>query len=128
MSKITPLGVGWPIRILAFLLAILFITLFGFVLGDIDDMPSPQMESFLEVSPELKERHSELQLRVKSAEFSVAREREIQKNLQASLGNAQRTMDQMIDLVTKMLVYKPEKRWTCEHLLRHCRIIGIINT
>ncbi len=98
MSEVAPRGVRWTIRFLAFLLAILLMTFFDFVLGDIDDMKGPRLNDYLQVAPQLQERHLELQLRVKTAESSVVREREIQKNLQVSLENAQSTMDQMSEI------------------------------
>ncbi len=86
--------------LLSSLLTILIVWLLGFVLDDIGDIDGPTYQAIVDeyVDESLRERAADLELRIAGIETRVARQGELQGDLQRSMDNARETMQQMMEL------------------------------
>lgn len=86
--------------LLSALLMLLFWQLLGFVLEDIGDHPGPDWQGVLVAHEDADDRqHSdELAAAIAENEWRVARQEELQQDLNSSMTNARGTMQQMMDL------------------------------
>ncbi len=86
--------------LLSILLAVLAVWLLGFVLDDIGGIAGPDHQAVMDeyVDSSLRERADELDRRIGEIETRVARQEELQGDLQRSMDNARETMRQMMEL------------------------------
>ena len=86
--------------LLSTVLTVLLVWLLGFVLVDIGDIDGPDYQAIVDeyVDESLRERAEDLELRIAGIETRVARQGELQGDLQRSMDNARETMQQMMEL------------------------------
>jgi len=86
--------------LLSILLTVLIVWLLGFVLDDLGDIEGPDRQAVLAeyVDASLRTRAEELEQQITEIETRVARQEELQTDLQRSMDNARETMQQMMEL------------------------------
>lgn len=96
MRESSPAGIRWTIRLLSVVLFFLFIWLFTFILGDIDDMQRPSREAFYEseIDEELTRAKDEFNASLKAIQADAAHQSEIKQNRSEAMEVARDTWAQ----------------------------------